>query len=156
MTDQADTQGRLPLSAGLPQRGAALVMALVILLILTILGITAIGTSSLEEKMAGNIQETTRAFEAAESGLNKAFNDANAYNINNPTTTPFTFDSGRSGSGQVVTTFKYASERPPSSTGITSVNQKIANFEQVSTASTLTGAKSEIHQGVIQDMQSIN
>ena len=39
------------------QRGIALVMALVMLMILTILGLTAMSTSSLEEKMSGNIQE---------------------------------------------------------------------------------------------------
>jgi len=54
------------------QRGMALVMAMVILMILTILGITAMTTSSLEEKMSGNIQEQTRAFQAAESGVSEA------------------------------------------------------------------------------------
>ncbi len=54
------------------QRGMALIMAMVILMILTILGITAMTTSSLEEKMSGNIQEQTRAFQAAESGVSEA------------------------------------------------------------------------------------
>ena len=54
------------------QHGMALIMALVILMILTILGVTAMTTSSLEEKMSGNIQEQTRAFQAAESGVSEA------------------------------------------------------------------------------------
>lgn len=52
-----------------PQRGVALVMALVFLLLLTIIGITALNTTSLEEKMAGNVKDRNLAFQAAESAL---------------------------------------------------------------------------------------
>ena len=58
------------------ERGMALIMSLVILMILTLLGITAMSTSSLEEKMSGNTQEGTRAFEVAESGLQNTLSDA--------------------------------------------------------------------------------
>jgi type IV pilus assembly protein PilX len=51
------------------QRGMALVMALVFLVLLTLLGITAMSTSSLEEKMAGNSKDRGLAFQAAESAL---------------------------------------------------------------------------------------
>lgn len=51
------------------QRGAALIMALVFLVILTILGVTAMSGASLEEKMAGNLKEQTVAFEAAETAV---------------------------------------------------------------------------------------
>lgn len=44
-------------------------MALVFLVILTILGVTAMSGASLEEKMAGNLKEQTVAFQAAETGL---------------------------------------------------------------------------------------
>jgi len=57
------------------QRGMALVFALIVLLILTILGVSALRTSSLEQLMSGNTQEQTRAFEAADSGLSRALND---------------------------------------------------------------------------------
>ncbi len=56
------------------QRGMALVFSLVVLLILTILGISSLRTSSLEQLMSGNTQEQTRAFEAADSGLSRALN----------------------------------------------------------------------------------
>ncbi len=51
------------------QHGVALVMAMVFLLILTLIGVTAMSTSSLEEKMAGNLQDKNSAFQAAESAL---------------------------------------------------------------------------------------
>lgn len=54
------------------QRGTALVFSMVILLILTILGISAMRTTALEQLMAGNTQEMTRAFQAADSGMAKA------------------------------------------------------------------------------------
>lgn len=55
------------------QSGAALVVALIILLVLTILGISAMNTTSLEEKMAANAQELTRAFHAADSGITRGY-----------------------------------------------------------------------------------
>lgn len=51
------------------QQGVALVMALVFLLLLTLIGITALNTTSLEEKMAGNVKDRNLAFQAAESAL---------------------------------------------------------------------------------------
>lgn len=136
------------------QRGAALVMALVILLILTLLGITAMGTSSLQEKMAGNIQEATRAFEAAESGLNQALNDASSLNLNGATTKNYEFDSGKSGSARVETTFvNYTQPKRGSGYGN---NFSAANFDQASTGTTVTGAKSVVHQGVAQIVPKTN
>lgn len=62
-------------NAGRHQSGIALVFALVVLVILTILGVSALRTSSLEQLMSGNTQEMTRALEAADSGLSRALND---------------------------------------------------------------------------------
>lgn len=137
------------------QRGAALVMALVILLILTLLGITAMGTSSLEEKMAGNIQEATRAFEAGESGLNKALNEAGTLDLNATTTKNYSFDSDKSGRAEVVTTFiEYSKAKRGSGYG--NIYGNVANFDQSSTGTTVTGAKSVIHQGIAQVMANPN
>lgn len=57
------------ISAPNHQRGIALVLALVFLLLLTLIGITALNTTSLEEKMAGNVKDRNLAFQAAESAL---------------------------------------------------------------------------------------
>lgn len=54
------------------QRGAALVTALSILLVLTILGVSAMSTSALQERMAGNARDAEVAFEAAEFALRQA------------------------------------------------------------------------------------
>lgn len=51
------------------QKGAALIISLLILLVMTLIGITAVSTTSLEEKMAGNTRDLNLAFQAAESGL---------------------------------------------------------------------------------------
>lgn len=51
------------------QRGAVLIVSLVILLLLTVLAISASTTSSLQERMAFNAQENNIAFQTAESGL---------------------------------------------------------------------------------------
>ena len=57
-------------SLGIPsQRGVALVMALVFLVILTLLGIGAMNTTALEEKMAFNSKDRNLAFQAAETAL---------------------------------------------------------------------------------------
>jgi type IV pilus assembly protein PilX len=52
-----------------PQRGVVLVIGLIILVVMTILGITAMQTTLVEEKMAGNLRDKDVAFRAAEAGL---------------------------------------------------------------------------------------
>src|SRR5262249_39147003 len=54
------------------QRGISLVVVLLFLVMLSILGTTAIQTSSLEEKMTGNERDRQIAFEAAEGALRDA------------------------------------------------------------------------------------
>lgn len=50
-------------------RGAALVVSLMILTVMTLIGVTAMRTSSLEVLMAGNTQLRTRALDDAENAL---------------------------------------------------------------------------------------
>jgi len=70
------------------QSGVVLVISLIMLLLLTLIGITSVQVTSLEEKMAGNIRSQNLAFQAAESALRAgedvlmlatlpAFNDSN-------------------------------------------------------------------------------
>jgi type IV pilus assembly protein PilX len=54
------------------QRGAVLVISLLILLVMTLIGITGMQTSVLEERMAGNYRDTALAFQAAETALRDA------------------------------------------------------------------------------------
>ncbi len=67
------------------QDGAALVVGLVLLLVLTILAVSGVFTSTLELRMVRNSQSQERAFQAAEFGIEDA--------LGNPalsTSTPFT------------------------------------------------------------------
>lgn len=54
---------------GRRQRGIALMLALVLLLMMTILGVSAMQGTNLQERMAGNMRDRGVAFEAAEAGL---------------------------------------------------------------------------------------
>lgn len=54
------------------QTGAVLVISLFILVVITLIGITAIQTTTLEEKMTGNMRDHDLAFQAAESALRDA------------------------------------------------------------------------------------
>ena len=51
------------------QSGVALFICLILLLIMTLLAISSMGTSILEEKMAGNYKNTNQAFQSAETSL---------------------------------------------------------------------------------------
>ncbi len=51
------------------QRGVVLVVSLIMLLVMTLIGITSMNSSVLEEKMAGNMHNRNQAFQAAESAL---------------------------------------------------------------------------------------
>lgn len=54
------------------QRGAVLVVSLVILLVLTILGVSVMSTTTLEEKMAAAARNKDLAFQAAETAIREA------------------------------------------------------------------------------------
>lgn len=69
------------------QRGAALAIGLILLLVLTILAISGMSTATLELRMAGNKQFQERAFEAAEVGIERAMNSG-IYNTSVPTLCP--------------------------------------------------------------------
>lgn len=53
------------------QKGAALAIGLILLLILTLLAVTGMNTSSTELVMAGNEQYRQRAFQASEAGIER-------------------------------------------------------------------------------------
>lgn len=60
------------------QTGAVLIVALVLLVVLTMLGISAIEATKLETRMAANTREYNQAFQNAEAGLNYVNNLLNA------------------------------------------------------------------------------
>jgi type IV pilus assembly protein PilX len=60
------------------QQGASLVIALMFLVVLTILGLVAVRSSTVQERMAGNDRDRAIAFEAAEAALRDAERDIQA------------------------------------------------------------------------------
>lgn len=54
------------------ERGAALVVGLVLLMVITVLAISGMSTATVELQMAGNFQFAQRAFQAAEVGIERA------------------------------------------------------------------------------------
>jgi Tfp pilus assembly protein PilX len=67
------------------QRGVALILALIMLIVLTLIGLSSIGTSIFETKISGNERFSSSAFYAAEGGLEVGINqipDLTAYSGN--------------------------------------------------------------------------
>jgi len=56
------------------QCGAVLFVSLIILLLMTIIGVSAMQNTTMQEKMAGNLRDANLAFQAAESALRDAEN----------------------------------------------------------------------------------
>ncbi|WP_257266799.1 pilus assembly protein [Endozoicomonas sp. ONNA2] len=56
------------------ERGSILLVSLVMLLVITVAGLTAVKMATLEEKMSGNFQNQQMAFYAAEAALKEAEN----------------------------------------------------------------------------------
>ena len=54
------------------QRGMALVVTLVLLLVITILGVSSMETTTMQERIAGNTRDSIVAFQAAEAAIRDA------------------------------------------------------------------------------------
>jgi hypothetical protein len=54
------------------QRGAALIVGLVLLVVLTVLAVSGVNMATMELNMAGNTQARELAFQAAETGIDRA------------------------------------------------------------------------------------
>ena len=79
------------------QSGAVLVTALVLLVILTLLGLSTMTTSILEERMAANSQEVNRSFHAAAAGLIAAFQSPLVVNTSTPVPVQLTVATATAG-----------------------------------------------------------
>ncbi len=61
------------------QRGTALIVGLIFLLVLTLIGISTMSTARLEQKMVANTQFSEWAFRDAESGIEVTFTEADIF-----------------------------------------------------------------------------
>jgi len=55
-----------------PQKGAVLVVSVLLLLVMTVLALTASQSTRLQERMAGNARDLDLSFQAGEAGLREA------------------------------------------------------------------------------------
>lgn len=70
MNTYSNAESRLSATAGKnSQQGITLVIAMIFLLILTLLGVTAMQSTVVEERIAGNTRDKDVAFQSAEAGL---------------------------------------------------------------------------------------
>ncbi len=97
------------------QRGAVLIVSLVLLVILTLLGVSMMNTTKLEERMASNTQEASQAFQGAETGLSQGYNNDNSWNINATTSQTATAipGSSRSETSEYVVSYITSTGPPP-------------------------------------------
>ena len=110
--------------------------------------------------MSGNTQESTKAFQAAESGLNQALNAAGALDLNKTdplcldgSAIPFSY-SQMNASASVCTAF--VQNTPPKRGSGYGSSVEAANFDQGSTGTSGAGAKAVVHQGVAQILPKSN
>jgi len=63
------------------ERGATLIVSLIVLLVLTLIGVAGMNTSVMQERMAVNSQNSNRAFQAAESTVRSLMDEVYANNL---------------------------------------------------------------------------
>lgn len=87
------------------QKGSALIVGLIIVLMLTLLGITTLRTTALEERMAGNQRDVNIAFQSAEGALREVINKD---------LSSVAFDGSATGYGEQISSFVNSSGTPVS------------------------------------------
>jgi type IV pilus assembly protein PilX len=135
------------------QSGAALVTALVMLVLVTILALSSMTTTTMDERMAANSQELNKAFQAAETGLSLVYNDEDAFSTTNTESNPYDkTEADLGGSGGLDTDYKSIFRQqtvPPRGSGWDNT-MAYYHFDLSSTGTTAAGATSRLHLGAYQ------
>lgn len=148
------------------QQGVTLVVAILFLLILTIISVFAATNSSLEFKMAGNMQDSYASFQAAEAGaiatLALSATAADPFDglpgtqnpfddfIADPTTHPLSKLSGGSGSVAVeMTLTTSATVCPRSVAGFSADLLACDHYDIQSRHAEVQKAQTEVHLGAV-------
>lgn len=141
---------------GRRERGVVLALALMTLVILTIIGVTAMNGSVMEVRMAGNIQDANSAFLVAENGLEEVMrNPAGKLIIGGTWTSnpPFSYSLSSGPAQATVSTRDLALSEPGFSSTPgedQNANTPITNFEIISEGVTQSGTKVKLFKGVYQ------
>ena len=129
------------------QSGAALVVGLLLLLVLTVLAISGTNTSTLSLIVAGNAQYSQNAFQAAESGIERSI-AGNEFNPD-PTLEPERMEGGQERTSFVATTRSQLNGDPrPPLPGSSQAKFSTFHFEIESTATAERDAKATNVQGI--------
>jgi Tfp pilus assembly protein PilX len=136
--------------------------ALVLMVLMTLLAVTMMGNTVMDEKMAQNSQDKNRAFQAAETGIEMAIANSGSMNTSNSIqtatglssfTTPdaATLGTATTGYGVSVTYSSVFLQKTPVTRG-SGFDSSFANywFELQSKAKTATGAESTVSLGMFQ------
>ena len=164
---QVVTNSGRPLVLPESQSGAVLFTALVLMVLMTLLAVTMMGNTAIDERMAQNSQEQNRAFQAAETGIelalanNATLSTSNGFNSAGENTFSGQ-DNSESGDNQVFkaenagygVSIEYTSvflQKTPVTRG-SGFDSSFANywFEIQSKARTETGAASTVALGMFQ------
>lgn len=138
---------RLPLSPSMSgvhrQQGAALLFSLIILLLLTVIGVTVLQTTTLQERMAGAQRDRFIAFQAAEATIREAerfldqlvlpeFNGSNGLFHHASAPLPLIYETGGSYRVDWPATFNQGSVSPRPYTGTALDDMLPADVQQPS------------------------
>ncbi|MBT6210679.1 MAG: hypothetical protein HOI35_11745 [Woeseia sp.] len=141
------------------QRGSALIVSLIFLVVLTILGISTMSTSRLEIKMAANQQMATQASNASESGIEATLDQDGIFETEVSAGVDLVFYFNESASGSfVVGSTKYAEKASTNTvyeatgavpTGGFSLGSKVLayHFRILSTGESAFGSERQQTQG---------
>ncbi|MDI1279507.1 PilX N-terminal domain-containing pilus assembly protein [Methylobacter sp.] len=112
------------------QSGAVLIISLIMLLLLTLIGTTGMQSTSVEEKMAGNLRDKNLAFQAAESALKAAESS-----LISPAVLPTFTDAGTGGfykdtstipTASAILTDSFWTTNPVATSSVTTLGNSIA------------------------------
>ena len=120
------------------QSGAALVIALVMMIVLTLIGLASIFTSTFEMKISGNKKCSTDAFYSADSGVQVVMARVENFNINLYTTGQYnpSTDNPIPPNAQVIITNDTTQEGAPRGYGFSAMNFEFEHFMVSSTGQT--------------------
>ena len=135
------------------QQGAALVIGLIMLMVLTLLAVSGMNTASLEFIMAGNEQYRQNAFQAAETGIDMTYATAALTPGAAPVTVPGTVPNSTTDTWTTVTTSLAAGAKmsPPPNPRANSFGKfSYFNYEIQSTGVSVRGGRAVNVQGISQ------
>jgi type IV pilus assembly protein PilX len=129
------------------ERGTTLVVSLILLLVLTVLGVSGMSSSTLELTMASNSQYHQDAFQAAETGIDIAIATRN-FTTMAPSLVPLTPLGDGTYATQGVTTFAETTPVPDAafSMGVNSGTVQAFHFDIVSVGTGPRNANSTHNQ----------